>query len=160
MVKHIKNYSSYKISESGEIWSNKAEKWLKPSLNNGYKHVGLYNNGKRDRMSVHRLVALNYVLLIEGKNYVNHIDGNKLNNHYTNLEWVTVAENCKHAAKLGLLKKWSAVKLCKYCDTWFKRDKYTRYCCDKCERKRQRAYYLANQDRILDKYIPVGCYAK
>ena len=38
------------------------------------------------------------------KPFVNHVDGNKLNNNASNLEWVTASENQQHAIKLGLQK--------------------------------------------------------
>lgn len=52
--------------------------------------------------SVARLVALTFVPNPYGKPQVNHIDGNKLNNHAGNLEWVTAKENHAHAFILGL----------------------------------------------------------
>lgn len=54
------------------------------------------------RVSVHRLI-LQSIHDIENKDLqVNHIDGNKQNNHYSNLEWCTSKENCQHAVKSGL----------------------------------------------------------
>lgn len=35
---------------------------------------------------------------------LNHIDGNKLNNNYDNLEWCTLSYNTKEAIRLGLFK--------------------------------------------------------
>lgn len=56
---------------------------------NGYKKCALG--------LVHRIVAEAFIGLPEDKNYtVNHKDGNKLNNHYTNLEWIPHSENILH----------------------------------------------------------------
>lgn len=56
---------------------------------------------------VHRLVALAWLECPAGYEDmdVNHKDGNKQNNHYSNLEWVTHAKNMKHAIDTGLWKK-------------------------------------------------------
>jgi hypothetical protein len=78
---------------------------LKPSKSpTGYLVVALYNNGQRKDIHVHKLVALAFVVNTNSKPQVNHIDGNKSNNHADNLEWVTSSENHRHAFKLGLRK--------------------------------------------------------
>lgn len=70
--------------------------------NCGYMDVGLTKDGKSKMWSVHRLVAMTFIPNPFNKPDVNHIDGNKLNNHVDNLEWCTKSENMQHAMKLGL----------------------------------------------------------
>lgn len=68
--------------------------------NTGYHRVFLcLENRKSKPFSVHRLVAKAFLEHIEGRDIVNHLDGNKLNNIVTNLEWVTVSENTLHSYK-------------------------------------------------------------
>lgn len=68
----------------------------------GYHRVQLTFNGKIKYLFAHRLAALSFIDNPENKPFVNHIDGNKLNNNIENLEWVTGKENNIHAIKMGL----------------------------------------------------------
>lgn len=71
---------------------------LSPKFNRGgYMQVTLYKFGKQKMITVHRLVALTWVDgYFEGA-VINHIDEDKTNNHYTNLEWCTIAHNNQHS---------------------------------------------------------------
>jgi hypothetical protein len=77
----------------------KKERELKTTVNNrGYYSVGI----RRKTHMVHRLVAQAFIPNPLNKPFVNHIDGNKLNNTVSNLEWCTAAENNEHARLTGL----------------------------------------------------------
>ncbi len=71
-------------------------------LNTGYEQVQFLVDGERKVKSVHRLVAENFIVNTDSKPVVNHKDGNKTNNHVSNLEWMTRSENDIHAFKTGL----------------------------------------------------------
>jgi hypothetical protein len=81
------------------------ERILKNNISKtGYYVVDLKVNNKRKTFKVHRLIALHFIEKVENKDYVNHIDGDKLNNAISNLEWCTIKENNNHAINLGLVK--------------------------------------------------------
>jgi len=63
----------------------------------GYKRVTLWKDKKPKDFLVHRLVAIEFCERPEGKNLINHIDGNPSNNVYTNLEWCDYRDNLIHA---------------------------------------------------------------
>ena len=75
----------------------------------GYLVTSLWYKNKGKRISVHRLVAMAWV---EGDHSlsVNHKDGNKLNNHADNLEWISLTDNTTHQHKTGLSNKVNCYK--------------------------------------------------
>lgn len=104
--KWIEGYKNlYAISNDGVINSHvgRFPKFLKKNPSKkGYLTVNLYHNKKRTCYTVHRLVAQAFILNPDNKPQVNHKDGIKTNNHYTNLEWCTAQENIIHSISLGL----------------------------------------------------------
>lgn len=111
----IPEYEDYFITNCGRVFSTKRSLIeLKPAKNlSGYTFVVLCKKGEKKNYTLHRLVAENFVLGRASGLQVNHIDGNKTNNNFANLEWVTAKENTKHAIKAGLMKK---QKKCKKID--------------------------------------------
>ena len=92
-------YNNYMVSNLGNIKSlnyrhTGKEKMLKPLKHkDNYLMVVLYKNRKRKNYKVHRLVAEVFIPKIEGKEFVDHIDGNRQNNNVENLRWCNQAEN-------------------------------------------------------------------
>lgn len=113
--KPIKKYENYyEISNYGRVrrikYDNTGNKsqyllpyYLKYAIDkDGYIKYDLSLNNKTKRFFSHRLVAENF--LVNPQNYpvVNHIDGNKQNNYYKNLEFCSIKQNNIHALKTGL----------------------------------------------------------
>jgi hypothetical protein len=63
--------------------------------NHGYLRVSI----KGKFYSLHRLIAINFIPKIEGKDIINHKDSNKTNNCLENLEWCNSYENNNHTTK-------------------------------------------------------------
>lgn len=101
--KDIDGYEGYyRVSSNGRIQNVNTGKILKGDVNSiGYKRVWLYTPIPK-RMFIHRLVAAAFCDGWKEDKVVNHKDGNKQNNVFTNLEWVTRSENDLHAFRLGL----------------------------------------------------------
>ena len=96
----------YQISSYGNVRNTKTGQTLTGDVNNiGYRRVFLYAP-VRKRFFVHRLVAEHFCDGYAEGLVVNHIDGNKMNNNYQNLEWVTRSENDLHAFRLNLRKSY------------------------------------------------------
>jgi hypothetical protein len=108
MIKEIKGYESiYTINDKGEVYSvpRKGTKGgiIKQHITEcGYLYVMLCKNMVTKRKTIHRLISEAFIENENQKPQVNHIDGNKLNNKISNLEWCTVSENQIHAYKIGL----------------------------------------------------------
>lgn len=96
----------YKIAEDGTIHNSISGRTVKHSRSNfGYSVVGLRKDGVARQFGVHRLVATTYIHKEYDHYEVNHIDGNKQNNHVSNLEWVSRQDNLRHASETGLKRK-------------------------------------------------------
>ncbi|ATN93544.1 hypothetical protein [Pseudoalteromonas phage J2-1_QLiu-2017] len=120
-MKDVKDYEDlFAITEDGQLFSKRSGKFLKQTkLKSGYMSVATKIGGRQGQnvcFRIHRLVAEAYCeppskeLVEECKKLhykvvpVNHKDGDKTNNHYTNLEYCSYSDNLKHASSCGLLK--------------------------------------------------------
>lgn len=103
-MKSVKFYN-YDVYEDGRVYSYYWNKFLIGDITKqGYLQYTLSINGKRIRIKAHQLVATLFIgkPVSDTDLIVNHKDGNKLNNHYSNLEWVTYYENNLHARENNL----------------------------------------------------------
>ena len=115
--KDIKGYEGYQVSSEGRIrthnkttytekhgirhWQNRilSQKTAKDKA----MRVELWKDGKHKTVLVHRIVALTFLGEPPEPNMtVNHIDGNRKNNHIENLEWLSLADNIRHGYRTGL----------------------------------------------------------
>lgn len=112
--KDVKGFEKYyKVSNFGRVISKprkiirpngvcviKPEKEMKLPVDNGYARINFSINGKNHLKRVHRLVAEAFIPNPQNKPCINHIDGNKQNNHISNLEWCTKKENIIHSCSV------------------------------------------------------------
>lgn len=103
MWKSIPNWEWYQVNENGEVKNTETGKILNGDINNaGYHRVCLYRKPNKQRFFIHRLVAELFIPNPNNYNEVNHIDGNKNNNHISNLEWSTRTHNEHECRRLNL----------------------------------------------------------
>lgn len=106
--KAVKGYEGYEVSNKGNVRSFKYKlvRLMNKNIDRGgYYRVKLTSKGIGKYVSLHRLVASNFINEIPNHMVINHIDGNKSNNCIENLEIVTQSENLKHAFDNNLKKK-------------------------------------------------------
>lgn len=101
-------FPQYQISNTGFLRSVKTQKNISQheckTSKGFYYHVNIYNSdGVRKLVTIHRLVCEAFHgPPPEGKPYVNHDDGDKTNNHESNVYWSSHSGNVKHAYTNGL----------------------------------------------------------
>jgi hypothetical protein len=101
VIQNKDDTTNYYVSSLGRFKNSKGiiMKDYKPH-HSGYIYVRVNN----DKYALHRLVAFTFLENPENKEFVNHIDGNKTNNSFANIEWNTPRENSLHSRKTGLTK--------------------------------------------------------
>jgi len=110
-ITEIEKY--YTITEDGMVYSKIRQRWLKPQLNS-YNYIWYslsYGFPCTSFVFAHTLVALKYIgKPPTEKHEIDHIDGNRENNHYTNLRWLTHSQNILNSYKMGRRGTWFGKK--------------------------------------------------
>ena len=106
---NLQNYEEYyEISNIGNIrrkegtFNRKIKNLGLRKHSGGYLYFQITINNISKNLTYHRVMAQHFIPNPENKPFVNHKDGNKLNNSLDNLEWVTASENMRHAYDTGL----------------------------------------------------------
>lgn len=99
--KDIKNYEGlYMVSNKGNVYSFSSKRNMKiQKRKDNYEYIDLFKNNKRERFSIHRLVAETF---LDNKNQykeINHIDEDPSNNNIENLEWCSHKYNMNYGTR-------------------------------------------------------------
>ena len=90
----------YQVSSWGRIRNAKGQMMKFYKNDKGYLKIELQKNGTGYKFRVNKLVAQAFIPNPLNLPQVNHKDGNKENNSFTNLEWITNRDNQLHASQL------------------------------------------------------------
>lgn len=102
----LKNCNDYFITNYGRLYSNITNTYLKGNIDrNGYLYIVIRINNKNITVKPYRLVAEYFISNPNNYKCVNHKDENKLNNHYTNLEWCNHSYNNSFGSRLNRISK-------------------------------------------------------
>ena len=101
----IEENPDYMISDHGRVLSFKGKSKLilcTKFIGTGYETVSLLNKGICTDYHVHRLIAKAFIPNPKHLPQINHLDGNTMNNHVSNLEWCDAYTYTMHAIRTGL----------------------------------------------------------
>lgn len=109
-VINIEGLEKYAITPDGQVYNTTTKRWIKPFITRlKYYSYPLTNSIKKKRLNylAHRLVAYTYIGAPPNPKFeIDHIDENKGNNLYTNLQWISHSENVAKSFKLGTRGCW------------------------------------------------------
>lgn len=112
MEKKIEGFENYTIDEYGNIINIKTNRKMKKHLHSkGYFDIELRgNNGERKKFLVHRLVAKHFLPDYSDDITIDHLDNNRQNNFYKNLECISLSDNIKRYRKRKINKNYQITK--------------------------------------------------
>lgn len=91
--------TNFWLEDTGRLRNVRTGRWLKGGVNKGYHFYSLYFRGKQYVLYTHRAVAEYFIDNPDNLPIVHHKDGDKLNNIYTNLEWISVKDHNQTISK-------------------------------------------------------------
>lgn len=95
----------YEVSSHGRVRRSGSLKIRKQHVDRyGYKVLSMNKDGFQKKAKAHRLVAEAFLRKCKSRDYVDHINGDKLCNFHYNLRWVTAKENSNNPLTLCKLK--------------------------------------------------------
>jgi hypothetical protein len=136
LIKSLERYVNHKVYGKMLV----KEYITKGTFDGKYYRFKLEN---KKVIRVHRILALTFLNNPNNLPEVNHIDGDKLNNKLSNLEWVTKSQNVQHAWNTGLQKR--DYQKCSICGLNRQKGMKSGVCSDKCLSKYKNQWYIKNK---------------
>lgn len=110
--KTVDDFPNYEVSNLGNVRNKKTGKYRNPTIDTqGYKSIALTNDSYLKTVRVHVLVARMFIGPRPNGYDINHVDGNKLNNAVSNLEYCTRSDNVRHAYENRLNKLTTSIRI-------------------------------------------------
>lgn len=99
----VPGFGDYEVSDWGRVRClRRAGALVSPFTSHGYLRVSLWRDGRQHKRQVHSLVALAHIDPFPDPGLeVSHVDGDRQNNHVSNLEWIDHRTNCGHKRSHG-----------------------------------------------------------